>query len=275
MIKITVLLENNAIEDHYKKSHGLSVLIEHENKKILLDVGPKNEFLLNAAKKNINLADVKYLFLSHNHKDHTGGINSFIEINKNANIYLMDNIDNKYYAKKYFFYFPIGLKIKKKNRSRIVQVQNDLIIDKNIYFLKNTVSEYRKPVFNKKLYKKVNGKIINDTFDHEAILVLEDNNELLIFNSCSHNGILNIIDTVRKKFPGKKIRCYVGGLHLINPSTKESDSDDYLNYLVNELKSMNITVYTGHCTGKYPFDFIKEKLGEKIQVINTGMEMFI
>ena len=275
MVKITILLENNSLPEQYKSRHGLSILIEHEHEIILLDVGPDNKFLLNAAIKNIDLGKVNYLFLSHNHNDHTGGLNTFLEINKNAPVYLMDEIDNKYYVKQFFFYIPIGLKINKKYRSRVIQIKNDLLIGSNIHFLKNTVSKYTKPTFNNTLYKKEKSGKINDTFTHEGILVLEDNNELLLFNSCSHNGILNIIETVKNKIPGKKIRAYIGGLHLCNPSTKMNDSDEYLDYLASELAKMQITIYTGHCTGKYALNYMKKKLGDKIREINTGMELII
>jgi 7,8-dihydropterin-6-yl-methyl-4-(beta-D-ribofuranosyl)aminobenzene 5'-phosphate synthase len=275
MVKINILLENYSIDTQCKASHGLSILIEYDGEYILLDVGPDGNFLQNANKKNIDLTKVKYLFLSHNHSDHVGGINKFIEINNTAQIYLMDNIENKYYIKLLFFKIPIGLKLDKKYRSRITQIENDLIIDKKIFFLKNTVAEYRKPTFNNKLYKKENNRIVNDTFDHEGILVLENNNELLIFNPCSHNGILNVIETVKTKLPNKKIRCYIGGLHLFNPATKINDSDEYLDYLITGLKETDIVVYTGHCTVKYALNYMKEKLGEKIKEINTGMELTV
>jgi metal-dependent hydrolase (beta-lactamase superfamily II) len=41
------------------------------------------------------------------------------------------------------------------------------------------------------------------------------------------------------------------------------------------MKNMDIIFYTGHCTGRYALDYLKDKLGEKIQEINTGMELKI
>ena len=275
MVKINVLLENCSIDSQYKSNHGLSLFIEYEDKNILLDVGPDINFLQNAKTKNIDLSSVNYLFLSHNHRDHTGGINDFLEINNAGHVYIMDKIDNKYYKKFLFFNIPIGLKLAKKYRPRITQIAGDLIIGDKIFFLKNTISEYKKSDFNKKLYKRYNGKVVNDSFDHEGILVLEDNNELLIFNACSHNGIFNIIDTVKTKIPNKKIRCYVGGLHLYNLTAKNNNNNEYLDYLIKGLKEMDMVVYTGHCTGKYALNYMKTQLGEKIQEINTGMELSV
>ena len=157
----------------------------------------------------------------------------------------------------------------------ITQIENDLNIENYIHFIKNICSNYRKPTFNKNLYKKESKKLLKDNFDHEGILVLEDNNELLIFNSCSHNGILNIIETVKAKVPNRKIKSYIGGLHLFNPPTKTNENTEYLDYLINELKKMDIVIYTGHCTGKYALNYMKKCLGDKIKEINSGMELLI
>jgi len=273
MVKIKILLENYSINNLYKTKHGLSILIQLNNSNILLDVGPDNKFIRNADKMGINLQNVTILFLSHNHNDHTGGLNGFCRINKTAPIYLMDDIKNRYYVKVKFLLFYIGSKLNKKYHSRIIKIDNDLIIDKNIFLLKNSVNENIKPTLNKLLFKKENGKIINDKFDHESILVLEDNNELLIFNSCSHNGILNIIETVKRKFPNKKIRSYIGGLHLGNAGVKFQENNEYLDFLAEKLRKLNINIYTGHCTGKPVLNYLRQRLGNVVHEINTGMEL--
>ena len=273
MVQIKILLENFSINDKYRTKHGLSILIEYYEKKVLLDVGPDEKFIENADIMGVDLSKVTDLYLSHNHIDHTGGLENFIKINNTASIYLMDDINNKYYVKFLFLPVSIGLKLKKEYYPRITQIKNDLIIDNKIFFLKNSITENIRPTLNKKLFKKERGRIVNDTFDHEGILVFEDNNELLIFNSCSHNGILNIIETVKTKIPNKKIRSYIGGLHLNNPNIMQHENCEYLDNIINKIKLLNINIYTGHCTGKFVVNYLKEKLGNNVHEINTGMEL--
>ena len=275
MVQIKVLLENFSVNNKYKTKHGLSILIEYNEKKILLDVGPDGRFTKNADIMGIDLSKIPELYLSHNHNDHTGGLNEFVKINNTAAIFLMDDINNKYYVKLFFLPIFVGLKLKKEYYSRITQIKNDQNIDNKIFFLKNSINENTKPTFNKKLFKKENGRMVQDKFDHEGILVLDDNNELLIFNSCSHNGILNIIETVKNKIPNKKIRSYIGGLHLSNPNTKQHENNEYLDNIINMIKMSNINIYTGHCSGKYVINYFKEKLGNSIHEINTGMELSV
>jgi len=275
MIKVTVLLENNSISKKYKPKHGLSLLIEYNNFDLMLDAGPDNTIIENAKRNNIDLTKINHLFLSHNHIDHTGGLNAYIKINKNGNIYLMDKISNKYYIKFLFFYIPVGLRLKNINKFYFYSERESININDKVFFIKNNCNKYKKPLSNKNLYKKEGKKLVNDNFEHEGILVLEENNELVIFNSCSHNGVLNIIETVRRKLPGKKIKSFIGGMHLYDPLTKKYESNEYLDYLADGLKNMNITVYTGHCTGKYALDYLKNILGEKIREINAGMEIIL
>ena len=274
-MKINILLENNRIDSQYKSKHGLSILIKHKNKNVPLDVGPDNKFIENAKKMNLDLENVEMLFLSHSHYDHTKGLNSFFKFNKKADVYLMDKIKNSYYLKTKLFNIPIGISIHKRYHSRIIELNDDLKIDNYIYFVKNIINVYEKPTSNNVLFKKEGKKLINDTFDHEGTLVLEENNELIIFNSCSHNGLLNIIENIERNFPNKKIKSYVGGLHLSNPRTKKHESREYLDFLIKNINIKNIVIYTGHCTGKYAYDYLKNGLKDKIQEINTGMELNI
>ena len=155
MVKIKVLLENNSIDTQCKSSHGLSIFIEYNGKNILLDVGGDNNFSKNAKVMNIDLAKVDILFLSHNHDDHTGGINKFLEINNTSRVYLMDNIDNKYYIEFLFFKIPIGLKLDNKYRSRITQINDDLKLDNSIYFFRNIETKFKKPTFIKNYSKRI------------------------------------------------------------------------------------------------------------------------
>ncbi|MCR5462729.1 MAG: MBL fold metallo-hydrolase, partial [bacterium] len=79
-MKIRCLIENNETP-FFVCEHGLSLLIEFNNKKILFDTGKTSSFLNNAKKLNIDLSNIDYLILSHAHYDHTGGVIEFIKEN--------------------------------------------------------------------------------------------------------------------------------------------------------------------------------------------------
>ena len=71
--KITIL--STMLSDTHIGEWGFSALIEADGQRILFDTGSREETVLQNAKElNINLDGIDNVFLSHNHKDHTGGL---------------------------------------------------------------------------------------------------------------------------------------------------------------------------------------------------------
>jgi 7,8-dihydropterin-6-yl-methyl-4-(beta-D-ribofuranosyl)aminobenzene 5'-phosphate synthase len=275
-VKISVLLENDTTDPQFKAKHGLSLLIEFGSEKILLDVGPDGKFLENAAAMGISMSDVGTLFLSHSHSDHTGGLEKFIQQNDKSNIYLFDNPASKYYSKVLgIINIPIGVSLSSNYYSRITSLSDDFHTENAdgtaLHFLRNTKNEFPKPTFNKALYMEANGKVVPDTFNHEGILVVDDGESFVVLNSCSHNGVINCIQTVQQKLPEKPIRASIGGFHLCNPNTRQHEGDSYLEKLHAAMKETGIAFYTGHCTGKESFAWLQNAGGIDLHEIHTGM----
>ena len=80
MLTITVLVENSDGKDLCGE-HGLSLYIEYNGGKYLLDMGATELFAKNAARLGLSLADVEAAFLSHAHYDHAGGLSRFFAEN--------------------------------------------------------------------------------------------------------------------------------------------------------------------------------------------------
>jgi NTP pyrophosphatase (non-canonical NTP hydrolase) len=107
------------------------------------------------------------------------------------------------------------------------------------------------------LFVKENGKMFPDDFAHEHSLVFDTPKGLVVFNSCSHGGVDNIITEVLATFPEKEICAYIGGLHLY----KATEAD--VRSLAKRTKETGIKkIITGHCTGDEAFAILKEELGD-------------
>ena len=69
-MKWTVLSDNRTKNDLLATEHGLSILLETEQHRILLDTGASDVFIHNATHLGIDLSTVDYVFISHGHSDH-------------------------------------------------------------------------------------------------------------------------------------------------------------------------------------------------------------
>ena len=87
-MKITIIYDNKAWNKDLKPDWGFSCLVEAFGKSILFDTGAKGDILLDNMKKlNIDPLQIDEVFISHSHRDHTGGLASFLRINQ-TNVYI-------------------------------------------------------------------------------------------------------------------------------------------------------------------------------------------
>lgn len=271
---ITTLVENTKISSEYENKHGLSFHIATKNHNILFDLGPKNVFVDNAKKLNVDLKEVDTVIISHGHSDHGGGLEEFLSINKKAKIYIHKDAFNEYYSVVGFFKKYIGLNKELKSDKRIILTEGDIKIDDELYLFSTVENRNERSRFNGALYKRVDGMYIEDDFTHEQNLIISEDRKSLLLGGCAHNDIRNIVDKA-EVIVGKDLDYVISGFHIFNPVTGKSESDLFINSLGNSLDERNTKFYTCHCTGMRAFKLLEEKLGNKIEYISTGQVLNI
>ena len=277
-MKITTLIENreSTTEPRLSSEWGLSLCIELKNHSILFDTGASGAFADNAKHLSINVDSIDAAVLSHHHFDHGGGLKRFFELNSNARVYLADAPDGECFIKIMgFLKKPIGLDraVMDRHRERFEFVGKPTEILPDVFIFPKITDKYPKPLGNKQLYVKTEGRLTLDGFSHEMVMAVKENGKLVIFTGCSHNGILNMIDTVAKVLDGIPIRAVIGGFHLVaSPpfnlmAGKRKDVENLGKSVLNY--PVEIT-YTGHCTGKKAFNVLKSVMGDRIKDMRTG-----
>lgn len=274
-MKVTVLIENQS-KGEFLPEHGLSLLIDYKGKKYLLDTGASGYFALNAKDMEIDLVDVDMAFLSHAHYDHSGGYNEFFRANKKAKVYLQKAAKEEHFYKivdliKKDIGIPNG--VLKHHADRFEFVDGDMQVDDGVSILSHHTDGLAERGKRAHMYAMEEGKLVVDEFKHEQTVVFEEDNELVIFNSCSHVGIDNVIAEVQESYPGKNIKAFFGGFHLMGTLgyktcayTKEEVQE-----IGNKLVNMCDTVfYTGHCTGIPAYEYLLEVMNNQIHDIHTG-----
>lgn len=271
-MKITVLVENTGPSE-LKIEHGLSLYIEFNDKKYLLDAGPSDSFFKNAHALSIDLDRVDKAVLSHGHYDHGDGFMVFLNQYKDKVVYGAKNIFDDYYSGSGGSVHYIGLSSKlKQMKNRFNTISMDTKIDEKIYLILDDVSNTKEIGVQKKLYKKVDDVLQPDNFDHELSLVFDTPKGLVICNSCSHAGLESIVDNIKKRL-NKPVYAYVGGLHM--KSTKNhietsSFTEEQIQNLCIFIEKNIQYVLTGHCTGNVSYDLLKKYLKDRIDFLTTG-----
>lgn len=249
---------------------GLCVLIEYGGKKILLDAGASSLFAENAEKLNIPLNEIDFAVLSHAHYDHANGMERFFQLNDHAKFYLQSGCGENCYGKRWFFRQYIGIPrgILAKYPDRILYASGNFSICDGVSLIPHTSPGLDAVGKREHMYLRKNGRWYPDDFSHEQSLVFETPRGLVIFNSCSHGGAVNIIREVTAAFPGQKVLALIGGLHLYNKSEGE------IRELARMLRATEVQqVCTGHCTGKKAYGILKEELGDVVRQFHTGFVM--
>ena len=118
------------------------------------------------------------------------------------------------------------------------------------------------------MYRREHHQWIYDNFSHEQSLVFRTEKGLVIFNSCCHGGVGNIIHEVAKTFPAERVYGIIGGFHLFNKSDEEIDA------VIRQIKDAGIKyVCTGHCTEGHAYKILKSNLGDMIHQLKVGMQI--
>ena len=269
-MKATVLIDNITKNDLLAE-WGLAFYIEYGDKNILLDTGASSLFLENAAALGLDLEKIDFGALSHAHSDHSDGMDGFFETNRKAPFYLRDTAIKEYYDDREnpeggYTYAGIRREILETYADRIVYVSGDYEICPGVHLIPHKTPGLEEIGKRSGMFVLENGEYHFDRYDHEQSLVFETEKGLVIFNSCSHGGADNIINEIKKTFPGKKIIAIVGGFHLYNTPADE------VRAFAQRVKDTGIElVVTGHCTGEESFEVLKDVLGDTAVQLYSGL----
>lgn len=274
-MRIVNLMEDTKGHPECRYEHGLSFYVETEKHKLLLDTGASSAFIQNAEVLGIDLKQVDTVILSHGHYDHSGGIPAFAELNPAAKIYMKSSACNEFYhvhtdgqENRY-----IGIDQRILDLPQCVMVEGDCRIDEELFLFSGITGRKFWAKSNLQLKQKVNGSMIQDTFDHEQCLVITQNGKNILMSGCAHNGILNILDRYREIYRVDP-DIVISGFHMMKKSGYTAEEIESIEETASALKEINAVFYTGHCTGKAAYDMMKNIMGAQLKEIHSGREIY-
>lgn len=239
-IRISKVFDHGAVSEDYSSGDGMVIYIETADTTILFDTAYKLTGLVssldNMEKMRLDPTKIDKVFMSHRHFYTT------------LNDYIGNYPDPK-------IYIPLGWTV-----SYLDEREAD-------YEILETTPEMIAPgIYTTGSMPGVDPYTTSATDFYEQSLILDTPRGLIVLASCSHPGILAIVEKAESMFPDRPIAMLMGGFHL------KSSENDEIQMVIDELMEKDIQyISTTHCTGGRGVDLFKEAYGERYVDFLTGV----
>lgn len=264
----SILIDNISNRPDLTAEWGLSIHIEHEGRRYLLDTGAGEAFAHNADAMGIDLSQVDIGVLSHAHYDHADGMDTFFARNDHAPFYLRAPSGENCFGNDNGSVHYIGIKKGLLNtyQDRIRYAEGKVELAPGVYLLGHDTFGLDYYGQLNQMFLKIGDQYMYDDFRHEQSLIFDTEKGLVVFNSCCHGGADTILVEAAAAFPGKKLYAIVGGFHLFEAPTHT------VKEFAQRLQATGVEhIVTGHCTGQDAFELLRDLLGDKVRQMECGL----
>jgi len=180
-LKITIVYDNNRFNKELKTDWGFSCLVEGLDKTILFDTGRYDTMLMaNLADLGVDPDRADIVFLSHEHPDHIGGMETLLETTSGIDVYMAQS-------------FTSSTRNGAQARgSKVVRVNEPVMVTRS------GLSSGEMKSFVK----------------NEHALFIDTTGGVIVITGCAHPGIVDIVER-SKKLLQKDVLLVLGGFHLL------------------------------------------------------------
>jgi 7,8-dihydropterin-6-yl-methyl-4-(beta-D-ribofuranosyl)aminobenzene 5'-phosphate synthase len=270
-LRITTLGENTAGMDGFVGEWGLSILVETDSSKILLDTGPGASTLHNAEVLGVDLSKVEKIVLSHGHYDHTGGLREVLRrMNKKIEIIAHPDIwQAKYHSRKNDPERFIGIPFRQEELlslgARFTLTKESVKIADNIFTTGEVpmITEYE--TIDPGLYVKKDSGFQPDQVMDDRAVIIKTEKGLVVILGCAHRGMINTLYHAREITGVKEIQAVIGGSHLIGAS------EERLWQSISALKELGVQkLGLCHCTDLPAISVLAQEFRERFIFNKSG-----
>lgn len=271
-LDITLLVDNQA-DDGLVVEHGLAMWIAYADHRILFDTGQGPALAANSDKLGISLQQVRTIVLSHGHYDHTGGLSHVLRQNDSVDLYCHPRAVQPRYSIRQGTARAVHMPreamtaLDKLPSQRLHWISHPVKISKQIGLTGPIARESRFEDTGGPFYLDPAGQRADD-IDDDMAMWINTPKGLVVCVGCSHAGLINTLNHIRRLSNVSAIRAVIGGFHLLNANPER------LEQTVSELKALAPDkIIACHCTGDKAMAVLEEALGSRFKRGHAGMHL--
>ena len=248
-IKITTLSENTA-NYGLLAEWGLSILVEVDGLRILLDTGLSFSARHNAQFLGVDLSNIDRIVLSHGHADHTGGLRGVLKLRGEVEVIAHNDIWAAKYtrrdgdSKEQYIGIPYRREELENHGARFTLAREPRQITENILVTGEIPMTTSYEEIEDNLLVMARGVLRPDPLADDLALVINTEYGLVVILGCAHRGIVNTLRYAQRITGKETVYAAIGGTHLFRASKERIEQT------VADLKKMGIRkLGVSHCTG--------------------------
>lgn len=231
--RIRILFNNTARQTDLVTGIGFSALVGND---LLFDTGNDGGSLLaNMEVLKIDPFGISTIVISHDHWDHTGGLEDLLAIKPGITVY--------------------GCPGFSEELKQTVDMKNGIFescagyrqIEPGIFLTGEIPADYK------------------GSYLAEQSMVIQSQNGISIITGCAHPGIVRIVDNVQRRFSADSIHVVAGGFHLNHHDRTE------IREVLQQLAMRNISFFAPmHCTGDRAIKAFVAMFGNRTKILKSG-----
>lgn len=277
-MKVTVVIDNS-VPIHSSRpflgEHGLSMLLDIGDKRLLVDTGQTAAVVHNLALLGVALRSVDAIVLSHGHYDHTGGLPHVLErAGKRLPVYVHANAFGEKYSDSRGERRFVGIPMRKERLLALgadfQQVVAPLEWLPGLWISGTVprVTAFETGDAHLLAPDAAKGCDCQDPLEDDMALFCRTSLGLVVISGCTHSGLVNVVRHGLNLTGCNRLHGWIGGTHL-GPAS-ETQQEATLTQLLDFAPDF---VAANHCTGFRMMARLQQCFGDRFIPAFVGTEI--